>query len=252
MTQDIHRTDPSPGLVVLSIRRPGKLNALSCESADELRAALKQAEAEASIRAVVIRGKGKAFSTGLDLAGLDPDAQIDLGPILQYHFEPLVTTIRNLEIPVIAAINGPAAGVSVGVALSCDLCIASEAAYFLLPFANLGLVPDGGLTWLLPNLVGAQHAAAAAMLGEQIGARHAAACGLVWKSVPADQFEAEVERCGQRISSIPRQALVASKRALRASKTQSFEEQLLMERELQQQLGRTPEFRRSLSRFLKK
>jgi 2-(1,2-epoxy-1,2-dihydrophenyl)acetyl-CoA isomerase len=199
---------------------------------------------------VIVRGEGKAFSTGLDLTDVDPQTDIDLGAILERHFEPLIEAVRSADVPVIAAVNGPAAGVSVALALAADLCIASDAAYFLLPFTGLGLVPDGGLTWLLPRLAGAQRAAAVALLGERIGAATAANWGLIWKCVPAAEFDTAVTQCAQRLASLPRAALAATKRALIDAQSRGLDAHLLIEREMQQSLGRTPEFRARLLRFL--
>lgn len=252
MSTGILRSEPAPGVVALSIDRPACMNALDCATADALCAALRLADQDAAVHVVVLRGSGKAFSTGLDLSELDPDGDIDLGAVLEFHFEPLLRTQRSMSIPVIAAVNGPAAGVSAGIALSADICIASESAYFLLPFADLGLVPDGALTWLLPQLAGNPRATALTLLGERIPAKDAADWGLIWRCMPAGAFDAYVQQCATRLASLPRAALTATKTALQAAETNTYDEQLRLERQLQQQLGRSGIFRNHLSAFLRK
>lgn len=252
MSDAIRRQQTRPGVVTLTIARPDRLNALDCASADALREALLSAEADESVRVVALRGEGRAFSTGLDLGDVNPAMDIDLGRILEQHFEPLLQTVRGLSVPVVAAVNGPTAGVSVALAVAADLCLASESAYFLLPFTALGLVPDGGLTWLLPRLAGLQNAAAAALLGERIPARTAMEWGLIWRCLPPQEFEQAIEQCVTRLSALPRGAVAATKMALQDAATLSFGEHLLVERDLQQALGRRPEFRQRLVAFLQR
>lgn len=237
------------GIATLTINRPQALNALDPLTVGRLRACLKDAEADPEVNVVVIRGAGRAFSAGLDLSHVDSDAEIRLGDVLQFHFEPLLDTLRNLQVPVISVVHGAAAGVSAAIALASDLCFAAESGYFLLPFTGLGLLPDGGLTWLLPRLVGAQRAAAMALLGDRLPAATAANWGLCWRCVPDAELDAAVDETAKRLVALPRAGLVATKRALRESAGVGYTEHLLHERAAQHALGATEDFRARLKAF---
>lgn len=241
--------DATEAVATVTINRPHLMNALSCEAADALRAAIERARSDDAVRAIVMTGTGKAFCTGFDLKSIDLDGEISLGAVLDDHFHPLVRALRAVPKPVISAINGPVAGVGVAIALAGDITIASANAYFLEPFVNIAAVPDGGNSFILPRLAGTARAAGMMMLGEKVPAIQAADWGLVWKTVPADAFAEEIAATAQKLVRLPDGALAEIKRVLAASSSNDFEAQIALERDAQDALGRSPEFRAAIDRF---
>jgi 2-(1,2-epoxy-1,2-dihydrophenyl)acetyl-CoA isomerase len=204
---------------------------------------------------VVITGAGKGFCAGQDLgdrvmsSGAEP---ADLGQAIDTYYTPLVRAIRALDKPVIAAVNGVAAGAGCNVALACDLVVAARSASFIQAFCRLGLVPDAGGTWLLPRLVGPARAVGLAMLGDKLGAEQAAAWGLIWKCVDDDAFAAEIDALATHLAAAPTQGLALTKQALQASWSHTLDEQLDLERDLQRGLGRSHDYAEGVSAFLQK
>lgn len=252
MPDDFVLYNARENVATVTINRPRVMNALSCAAADALRAAIERAQSDDAVRVVVMGGAGAAFCTGFDLKSIDPGRDISLGAVLDNHFHPLVRSLRDGPKPIISAINGPAAGVGVAIALAGDITIASDSAYFLEPFVSIGAVPDGGNSFILPRLVGTARAAAMMMLGEKISAEQAAAWGLIWKAVPAAAFEAEIARTAQRLARLPAGALAETKRIIAASAGNDFDAQIALERDTQEKLGRGPDFREALDRFAKR
>jgi 2-(1,2-epoxy-1,2-dihydrophenyl)acetyl-CoA isomerase len=243
------------GACAIELNRPEAMNALDGALAGDLRAALEAAAEDASIRAVVLRGAGRAFSSGADLkAGfeLDPDGRPDLGRALRERYHPIILGIREMPKPVVAAVHGAAVGVGCSVALACDLVLASESAYFLLAFANIGLVPDGGASAFVPSRAGLARAAEMAMLGERIPAARALEWGLV-NSVHADEdLDAAVEELVERLAGGPTRAYAGIKRQLNGWAYSGLEEQLELEADIQREMGRSEDFVEGVLAFMER
>lgn len=243
------------GIGRLTLNRPERLNAFSPKMHAELRSLLSDIAEDTETRVIVITGAGRGFCSGADLAAgqleTTPEGP-DLGLALERDYNPLIQSIQNLEKPIIAAVNGPAAGAGMSLALACDFTVAAESATFLQAFCNIGLVPDAGSTFFLPRLVGQARAAYLAMLGEKIPAKTAADWGLIWKSVPDDQFEAEISALATRLAAGPTKALGLIKRALHQSWKNDLAQQLDMECRSQREAGRTRDFFEGVQAFLMK
>lgn len=232
----------------LTLDRPERRNALVGAVLDAIASELGDLDDE--VRVVVLTGQGTAFCAGQDLA--DPDVAeegADLGVTVE-RWNAGVRAVRDARTPVVAAVNGVAAGAGANLALACDLVVATRSAKFLEPFAGLGLVPDGGGTWVLPRLVGAQRAAALTMLGAPLSAEQAADWGLIAEVVDDDDFAERVMAVAGTIAKLPPQGMAATKRALRASLTNDLDTQLDLERQLQSQAGAGEEYRQALAAFL--
>jgi 2-(1,2-epoxy-1,2-dihydrophenyl)acetyl-CoA isomerase len=243
------------GVARLTLNRPDKLNAFTAELHRELRAALEAAAADPQCRVVVLTGAGRAFSAGQDLAEVRPaakDGAPDAGGRLETLYNPLIKLISTMEKPVLAAVNGIAAGAGANVALACDIVYAARSASFLQAFARIGLVPDAGGTWVLPRLVGLARARGLAMLAEPLSAEQAAQWGLIWKVIDDDKLEAEVSAVAGRLAVAPTYGLGLAKRALAASSTNTLAQQLDLERDLQRLAGASPDAVEGISAFLEK
>jgi 2-(1,2-epoxy-1,2-dihydrophenyl)acetyl-CoA isomerase len=203
-------------------------------------------------RCLVITGEGKAFSAGQDLNEvIDPEGP-EMQRIVADHYNPIIRMIRALEIPVIAAVNGIAAGAGANIALACDIVVAKESAYFLQAFSHIGLIPDSGGTYHLPRLIGFQRASALMMLGEKVGANDAAAMGMIYKAVPDAEFEAFILSLAERVSSMPTRGLALTKLALNASSENNLSSQLDLEEKLQTLAGKTEDYNEGVNAFLEK
>jgi 2-(1,2-epoxy-1,2-dihydrophenyl)acetyl-CoA isomerase len=243
------------GVARLTLNRPDKLNSFTTLMHTEIRDALAQVRSKPDVRALLITGAGRAFCTGQDLAdcAVAADGSVpDLGKTVERDYAPLVHTLRALPLPVVSAVNGIAAGAGANLALACDLVIAKESAAFLQPFCKLGLVPDTGGTYFLPRLVGTARAMGLAMLGEKISGRRAAEWGLIWKCVADADFDAEVEAVLAQLASAPTLGLARIKQAIYTGADSALEEQLLLERDLMRELGRTHDYREGVDAFLSK
>lgn len=242
------------GVARITLNRPDKLNSFNVAMHLELREALAAA-ARPEVRVVVLTGAGRAFSAGQDLsdrAMASGSAPPDLGATIDAYYSPLVRQIRALEQPVIAAINGVAAGASCNVALACDLVVATRSASFMQPFCKIGLIPDAGGTWWLPRLVGPARAAGLAMLGDKLSAEQAAAWGLILRCVDDEHFSAEVDRLALQLAASPPLAMARTKRALQASWANTLDQQLDLERDLQRELGVSADYAEGVAAFLGK
>src|ERR671932_971122 len=242
------------GELRIELNRPEALNAWDKQLGDDLRAAVERAGA-GDVRAVVVTGAGRAFSSGADLkAGFDPtpEGHPDVLTPLRELYHPIITAVRRLPKPVLAAVNGPAVGIGCSLALACDLVLARESAYFLLAFANIGLVPDGGASLLVPERAGMARAAEMAMLGERIPAPRALEWGLVNRVVPDDEFDAEVDALAARLAAGPTGAYARIKRQLNAWLMTRMEAQLDLEAALQQEAAASGDFREGALAFLER
>jgi 2-(1,2-epoxy-1,2-dihydrophenyl)acetyl-CoA isomerase len=236
----------------ITLNRPEKLNSFTREMALLLQQRLDECSQDKSVRAVVITGAGKAFSAGQDLAEVTDPEGGGMKQILAEQFNPVVQKIRQLAKPVIAAVNGVAAGAGANIALCCDVVIASTSASFIQAFSKIGLVPDTGGTFLLPRLIGFQKASAIMMLGDKIMATEAERIGMIYKCAEEKNFTEEVERTAAVLSTMPTKALAFTKQALNASLSNDLTAQLEIEDQLQQRAAATSDFREGVNAFIEK
>ncbi len=238
------------GIAEIKLNRPKVLNSFNRDMALEVQQCLDKCN-DKEVRVVVITGEGRSFCAGQDLAeAIAPGS--DLRTIVRDHFNPVVRKIRTLEKPVVAAVNGIAAGAGANIALACDLTIATASAYFVQSFAKIGLIPDSGGTFLLPRLVGLQRASAMSLLADKISAEKAMEMGLIFKAVADDQFKEEVQQLVSYLAKQPTRGFWFTKKALNESSVHSFEEQLDLEEALQAEAGSTSDYREGVNAFLEK
>lgn len=254
MTYQTILFDLADNVATITLNRPEKLNALTPRVFEEAAAAIDHALA-AGARALVLTGAGKAFCSGADLkpddygyAGL-PD---DLGELLESHYNPFVRKLADLNIPLISAINGPAVGAGLGLALTADITVAARSAYMLLAFVNIGLVPDAGATWLVAKGVGRAKALEMALLGERMSADEALAAGLITRVVEDERVLAEAQAIARKLASGPTIAIGMIRKQIAAALTRTFDETLAIERANQTIAGRTADFEESLAAFAEK
>ena len=239
-------------IAFITLNRPEKFNAFNREMALALHERLNECEKDISVRCVYITGAGKAFCAGQDLAEVvDPNGP-GMKKILSEHYNPIVTKIRKLNKPVIAAVNGVAAGAGANIALCCDIVIAAESASFIQAFSKIGLIPDSSGTYFLPRLIGFQKASALMMLGDKVDAPQAERIGMIYKYFPDEIFFIEAEKIATTLAEMPTKGLAFTKQALNISWTQNIEQQLQTEDELQQKAAATSDFKEGVSGFLQK
>jgi len=244
----------SDGIARLTLNRPERLNSFNTEMHGEVRAALASLGGSAA-RVLVLTGAGRGFCAGQDLSdravaagGQTPD----LAASIEQHYKPLVLALRALPLPVIAAVNGVAAGAGANLALACDIVIAARSAVFVQAFARLGLVPDSGGTWLLPRLVGTARAIGLAFLGDKLAAEEAAAWGLIWRCVEDADFAQVVDDMARQLAAAPTRGLARTKQAIYESFGRSLAEQLDIERDYQGELGRSADYAEGVAAFAAK
>lgn len=243
------------GVATIALARPDKLNALNAAMHAELRAALDRCEADETVRVVVLTGEGRAFSSGQDLTEdlpRDDTGRVDLGPPLARDYNPLVQRLAEFPKLTIAALNGPAVGASLNIALACDLVIAARSAYLQEAFARIALIPDAGGTWILPRLVGLKRALALMLTGDPVPADEAERMGLVYRVFEDASFAAETAALARRLAQGPALAYRLSKRALRDSLETGLGAQLALEAELQREAGFSDDFREGIAAFREK
>ncbi|HKI44773.1 MAG TPA: enoyl-CoA hydratase-related protein [Balneolales bacterium] len=234
------------------LNRPDKLNSFHRDMAKELQDALNRTEYDPSIRCVLLTGNGRAFSAGQDIREIMEKREDPLGNTVRFSYNPIIRSIRELNKPVIAAVNGTAAGAGANIALACDLVCASEDAVFIQSFCHLGLIPDSGGTYFIPRLVGLQRAFGMMMLGEKISAKEAESIGLIYKTFSGDRLMEEVRKIAGRLADLPTKGLALTKRALNQSITNELSNQLEVEAELQTEAGKTDDYQEGLSAFIEK
>lgn len=237
------------------LNRPEAMNAWDRGLSDDLLQAVELAAGDESVRAVTIIGAGRAFCSGADLkAGFDatPEGRPDVGTALRERYHPVITGVRRMDKPVLAAVNGPAVGVGLSLALACDLVVARESAYFLLAFVNIGLVPDGGASIFVPSRIGLARASEMAMLGERVPAPKALEWGLVNRVFADDEFDGEVDALATRLAEGPTSSYAGSKRQLNATVYAGLDEQLELEASIQQEMAGTDDFLEGVGAFLQK
>ncbi|MBL0132898.1 MAG: enoyl-CoA hydratase/isomerase family protein [Chitinophagaceae bacterium] len=239
------------GIATITLNRPDKLNAFNREMAFAMQQALDDCKSD-TVRCVMITGAGKAFSAGQDLAEVvDPNGP-GMDKILSEHYNPIITRIRALEKPVLACINGVAAGAGANIGLCCDIVVATASASFIQAFSKIGLIPDSGGTYFLPRLIGWQKASALCMLGDKVSATEAEQMGMVYKVFPDADFNEAAFAMATSLSQLPTQALAFTKKALNNSMIHSMDQQLQMEDRLQQQASKTEDFKEGVAAFLEK
>lgn len=238
-------------VTVLKLNRPDKYNSFNREMALALQEKLKVC-ANDGTRCVVLTGEGKAFCAGQDLQEVVAMDGPSLEKILSEHYNPIIRILRDLELPVIAAVNGPAAGAGANIALACDIVIARESSYFLQAFCHIGLMPDSGGTYFLPRLIGWQKASALMMLGEKVSAADAEKMGMIYKSIPDAEWDETVSSLAKRMAAMPTRGLALTKRALNSSMYNDMLDQLEVELHMQTAAGRTADYKEGVAAFLEK
>ncbi|MBA2466650.1 MAG: 2-(1,2-epoxy-1,2-dihydrophenyl)acetyl-CoA isomerase [Sphingomonas sp.] len=235
----------------ITLDRPDRLNSFTTQMHGELREALGNV---GDARVVVLTGAGRGFCAGQDLndRAVTPGEAVDLGATVEASWNPLIRTLTGLPQPVIARVNGVAAGAGANVALACDLVVAAKSAKFIQSFSAIGLIPDSGGTWVLPRLVGQARALGLALTGEPLPAEQAAEWGLIWKAVDDEALDAEVDALAAKLASLPPLGLAAIKQMIRASWGHSLDEELDLQRDAMRRLGFTADYREGVAAFLEK
>lgn len=239
------------GIARVTLNRPDRLNAFTVGMHAALLAALDRAEADGGVRVMVLTGAGRGFSAGQDLGerAVDDDAPLDLGHNIETYYNPLVRRLCALPFPLMAAVNGVAAGAGANIALLADIVIAAQSARFIQSFAKIGLMPDSGGTWMLPHLVGQARALGVALLGEPISATQAAEWGMIWKAVPDAAFPAAVDALAAQLAAAPTAGVLATRAAIRGAWGRNLDAQLDIERDGQRHLGRSEDYREGVRAF---
>ncbi len=245
------------GVAEVTLNRPERLNAWNQQFGDELRSALLEDCADDSVRSVLITGAGRGFSSGADLKDMLEQAVSgepapDVGDLLRNRYHPIIVGIRTLPKPVVAAVNGPAVGIGCSLALACDLIWAAESAIFGLAFVNIGLVPDGGSTFLVPAAVGKARALEMALLGDPVSAAEANSWGLINRVVPDARLMDDARDLARKLASGPTLSYANSKRALNNSVLKNMEEQLELEAQIQSEMTHTADFGEGVQAFVEK
>ena len=240
------------GVLTLKLNRPSVFNSFNKEMALLLQSELKEAAMNEGVRAIVLTGEGKAFCAGQDLAEATSSDGPTLQSIVKDHYNPIIELIRSVEKPIVAAVNGVAAGAGANIALACDITFAKESASFIQAFSKIGLIPDSGGTFFLPRIIGMQKATALMMTGDKVTAKQAEAMNLIYKATSDETFEEEVNSFALQLAKMPTKGLGLTKKALNASFSNDLTAQLALEEELQTQAGQTHDFKEGVTAFLEK
>ncbi len=243
------------GVATITLNRPDKLNSFTVQMHGELADAIKAVKKDVSVRCLLLTGAGRGFCAGQDLgdrAVASSDTAPNLGESLEKRYNPLVRALQALEMPVICAVNGVAAGAGANLAFACDIVIAAKSASFIQAFCKIGLVPDSGGTWTLPRLVGQARATALMMLGDKVPAEQAEAWGMIYKTVEDDALMAEANAMAAHLATQPTKGLALIKRALRDTWTNTLDDQLDLERDLQTLAGETEDYQEGVAAFMEK
>ena len=249
------RFEADNGIARLTLYRPDKLNSFTGAMHGELRAALETVQSDSQIRVLVLTGAGRAFCAGQDLG--DPEMAMtptapDIGNVVEKYYKPLILSLQNLRVPTIAAVNGIAAGAGASVALACDLVIAAKSASFLQAFSKIGLIPDTGGTWFLPQRVGMARALGLAMLADKLPATTAEQWGLIWRAVEDSELVSAVDSLASQLATMPTKALVRTRQAMHAAPMHTLEQQLSMEGGFMRELGWSPDYAEGVAAFMEK
>lgn len=240
------------GVAFITMNRPDKLNSFNRPMALQLQAILDECASDENIRAIYLTGAGKGFSAGQDLAEVvDPEGP-GMQRILSEHYNPIVQRLREIQKPVVAAVNGVAAGAGANIAFACDIVVSKSSASFIQAFSKIGLIPDSGGTFTLPRLIGFQRASALMMLGDKVSATEALQMGMLYKVFEDEVFETESKKLAVQLATMPTKALGYIKQALNASATNTIQSQLALEDDLQQKAAATADFKEGVDAFLAK
>ncbi len=246
-------TSVEDNILTLTLDRPQKLNSFIEPMAKELQQELADATRNEDIRCVLLTGKGKAFSAGQDLPEVvDKGDDYELGETVRKSYNPIINAIRELDKPVVCAVNGTAAGAGANIALACDLVLASKESVFVQSFSKIGLIPDSGGTFFLPRLVGLQRANAMYLLDEKISPANAEEIGLIYKAVEADQLMDEAQSICQKLAQMPTKGFALYKQAINQSLSNNLDEHLELEADLQTEAGKTDDYNEGVQAFLEK
>lgn len=243
------------GIARLTLNRPDRLNSFNVQMHAEVRDVLGRIRDDAACRVMVLTGAGRGFCAGQDLGdrAVAPGATApDLGESIELRYKPLILSLRALPKPVIAAVNGVAAGAGANIAFACDIVIATKSASFIQSFSKLGLVPDSGGTWSLPRLVGPARAIGLTFLGEKLSAEQAASWGLIWRCVEDAEFASAVDQIARQLASAPTRGLARTKEAIYTSGSRTLEQQLDVERDFQRELGFSADYAEGVAAFTEK
>jgi len=243
--------DVAEGVARLTLNRPDRLNSFTVQMHAEVADALDRVDGEGA-RVLLLTGAGRGFCAGQDLSDRAVAAGADLGESLEARYNPLIRKLVGLPMPVICAVNGVAAGAGANIALAADIVLAAKSAKFIQSFANIGLAPDSGGTWVLPRLVGQARALGLALTGTPLNAETAEAWGLIWRALDDAELAGEAAALAQRFAAAPTQGLVETKRALRAAFGATLDQQLDLERDVQRQLGASADYQEGVAAFLEK
>jgi 2-(1,2-epoxy-1,2-dihydrophenyl)acetyl-CoA isomerase len=239
-------------VTLITLNRPAALNSFTAAMHALLLPALEDAAADPGVRAVVLTGAGRGFCAGQDLADPAMAGAADVGAVIERYYRPLGMRLRTMPVPVIAAVNGVAAGAGANVALLCDIVIAARSASFIQAFSKIGLVPDAGGTWLLPRLVGRARALALAMTGEKLPAEEAQRIGMIWQCVDDAALLDTALGLANKLAAMPSKALVETRRVLDAGMAMEFADAITLEADTQRELGRAGDFAEGVAAFLAK
>lgn len=237
--------------VYVKLNRPDVYNSFNREMAYELHDLLDNVNGDSNVRCVCLTGEGKAFSAGQDLKEAIK-GEIEIEHIVKNHYNPIITKIRDLGKPIVAAVNGTAAGAGANIALACDIVLAKESASFIQAFSGIGLIPDSGGTYFLPRLLGFQKASALAILGDKISAKEAAEIGMIYKYFKDDEFDENVGKIINKLAAMPTKGIALTKYALNRTFSNSLDEQLDLERVLQAKAGNTDDYKEGVNAFIEK
>lgn len=236
----------------IKMNRPDVLNSFNREMALEMQSALDDANADENIRCILIKGEGRAFCAGQDLEEAISDNDLDIKTIVNEHYNPIIKKIREIEKPVIAMVNGVAAGAGANIALACDIVFASNKASFIQAFSQIGLIPDSGGTYFLPRLIGMAKATALMFTAEKLSAEEAEQIGLIYKCIPTEYLESKTLAFAEKIAKMPTKGLGLTKRCLNSSMDNTLDEQLKFEEEMQAIAGSTHDYKEGVNAFLQK
>ncbi len=247
--------EKSGGAARLTLNRPDRLNSFTVQMHEEVKAALDDLEQDASIRTLLLTGAGRGFCAGQDLSdrAVAPGGEaVDLGESVEKRYAPLIRRLTSLPMPVVCAVNGVAAGAGASIAFACDIVIAAKSAKFIMSFANIGLVPDSGASWVLPRLAGQARALGMALTGAPVSALEAADWGLIWKCIEDDALREEAEALLAKFAAAPTRGLAETKKLIRTAFTRSLDDQLDLERDKMRELGFSEDYREGVDAFMNK
>ena len=245
--------DIKDNIATITLNRPEAFNSVNTELAHELIKSLDECKRNNEVRAIILTGSGKAFCAGQDLKEVtDPSLNPGFEVLMKEHYEPILFRLRQIEKPIVAAVNGVAAGAGANFALACDIILASEKASFIQAFSAIGLIPDSGGTFTLPRIVGTAKATALAMLGDKVSAEEAERLGMIYRYFPEDSFQEEVTKIASKLSKMPTKGLGLTKRAFNQSLGNNFEQQMKLETDLQIEAASTEDYAEGVQAFVEK